>query len=70
MYDLLCRTDTDPETLKNFWSPKETGWQGRDGLWVWDGNTVKLGRDDCCKTINTTKFTELKDKTNKNDNHF
>ena len=24
--DLLCRTDTDSQTLKNLWSPKETVW--------------------------------------------
>ena len=24
--ELLCRTDTDSQTLKNLWFPKETGW--------------------------------------------
>ena len=32
----------------------------RDGLGVWDGNSVKLGCDDPCTTVNTIKFIELK----------
>ena len=24
--ELFCRTDTDSQTLKNLWFPKETGW--------------------------------------------
>ena len=24
--ELLCRTDTDSQTLKNLWFPKERGW--------------------------------------------
>ena len=24
--ELLCRTDTDSQTLKNLWFPNETGW--------------------------------------------
>ena len=24
----LCRRETDSQTLKNLWSPKETGWGG------------------------------------------
>ena len=24
--ELLCRADTDSQTLKNLWSPNETGW--------------------------------------------
>ena len=24
--ELLCRTDTDSQTLKNVWFPNETGW--------------------------------------------
>ena len=24
--ELLCRTDTDSQTLKNIWFPRETGW--------------------------------------------
>uniref|UniRef100_A0A8D0S2V8 DUF1725 domain-containing protein n=1 Tax=Sus scrofa TaxID=9823 RepID=A0A8D0S2V8_PIG len=34
--ELLCRTDTDSQTLKNLWFPKETGW------WV-GGCTKGLG---------------------------
>ena len=33
---------------------------GRDGLRVWDGNIVKLGCDNGCRTINTIKFIGLK----------
>lgn len=33
----------------------------KDGLRVWDGNILKLGCDDACTTINTTKFTGGKD---------
>ena len=35
---LICKTETDPQTLKNLWLPKGTGWvvEGRDGLGVWD----------------------------------
>ena len=45
--ELLCSTDTDSQTLKNSWLPKETGWG--EG---WAGNAVKLGYDDHCTTIN------------------
>ena len=34
------------------------GWE--DGLAVWDGNTIKLGCDDHCTTINVTKFIKKK----------
>ena len=34
------------------------GWG--EWLWVWDGNAIKLGCDDCCTTINVINFTELK----------
>ena len=30
--ELLCKTDTDSQTLKNLWFPKETGWGWGDGL--------------------------------------
>ena len=32
---LLCRTETDLQTLKNLWFPKEIGWRWGDGLGVW-----------------------------------
>ena len=54
--ELLCRTDTDSQTLKNLWFPNETGWEERDGLGVWDRNVVKLGCDDGCTTINIIKL--------------
>ena len=44
--ELLCRTETDSETLKNLQLPKKTGCGGRDG------NAIKLGYDDACTTIN------------------
>ena len=35
--ELICRTETDSQTLKNLWLPKRTGWGGgRDGLGVGD----------------------------------
>ena len=58
--DVLCRTDTDSQPLKNLCFPKEIGYGGRDGLGVWGGNAVKLGCDDDCTTINIIKFIELK----------
>ena len=49
--ELLYRTDTYSQTLKNLQFPKETvaGWGEKLG--VWDGNVVKLGFDDHCTTI-------------------
>ena len=29
---------------------------GGDALRVWDGNAIKLGRDDSCTPINEIKF--------------
>ena len=50
--EVLCRTYTDSQTLKNLRFPDETilGWQ--DVLGVWDGNPIKLDCDDHCTTIN------------------
>ena len=31
-------------------------WGWGVGLGVWDRNAIKLGCDDCCTTINVTKF--------------
>ena len=50
------RTDTDSETLKNLWFPKETDWGGGHGLGVWDGNAIKFGCDDRCTAINVIKI--------------
>ena len=52
--ELLCRTDTDSQTLKNLWFPKETVWRGGGGdvLGLWVGNPIKLDCDDHCTTIN------------------
>ena len=46
---LLCITDIDSQTLKNLWFPNQSCCGGgRVGLGVWDGNSIKLGCDDCC----------------------
>ena len=50
--ELLCRTDTDSQTLKNLWFPKETVWGWGDSLGLWDGNPIKMDCDDYCTTIN------------------
>ena len=63
--ELLYRTDTDSQTLKNLWFPKETGRGWGNGLEVWDGNAIKLGCDDCCATTNVIKFIELKKRKKK-----
>ena len=54
--ELLCRTDTDSQTLKNLCFPNETGWGLGDALRVWDGNAVKSGCDNCGTPINVVKF--------------
>ena len=58
----LCRTDADSQTLKNLSSREETvcGWGNALGLW--DGNHIKLDRDDHCTTINVIKFIGKKEK--------
>ena len=33
---LICRTETDPQTLNNFWLPKRTGGMGKVELGIWD----------------------------------
>ena len=50
--ELLYRTDTDSQTLKNSWFPKDRVWRVGDALGIWDGNTTKLDCDDHCTTIN------------------
>ena len=57
--ELLCRTDTDSQTLKNLWLPKETGWIKEGWAGGLDVNVLKLGCDDGCTAINIFKFTEL-----------
>ena len=41
--ELLCRTYTDSQTLKNMFS-KGVGWGGGggDALGAWDGNAIEL----------------------------
>ena len=51
----LCRTDTDSQTLKNLWSPKETVWGVGGALRLWDGNRIKFVCYDRCTTINVTE---------------
>ena len=50
--ELLCRTDTDSQTLKNLWFPNETVWRVGYALGLWDGNPIKLDCYDHCTTIN------------------
>ena len=57
--ELLRRTETDSQTLKNLWLPMETGLGARNGLGVWDGNFLKLGCDDGCTATNVIKFIEF-----------
>ena len=57
--ELLCRIDTDSQTLNNLRFPNETGWGvGGNALRVWDGNAIKLGCDDRCTAVNVIKFIE------------
>ena len=56
--ELLCRTDTDSQTLKNLWFPKERSWGNWGMLGAWDGNVKKFGCDDHCTTVNVIKFIE------------
>ena len=43
---------------KYFFFLNETGWGWKDALRVWDGNAIKFGCDECCKTINIIKCIE------------
>ena len=43
---LLCRTDTDSQTLKNLWFPEGIVWGVGDVLGLWDGNPEKVDCDD------------------------
>ena len=43
--ELLCRTDTDSQTLKNLWSPKET-------VWCLGGCAVVVDFTDHCTSPN------------------
>jgi len=54
--ELICRTETDTQTLKNLGLLKETDWGYKLG--VCDGN-VKLGFYDHSTTINVIKLIEL-----------
>ena len=45
--ELLCRADTDSQTLKKLWFPEETVWGVGDIFQLWDGNLIKLD----CTTI-------------------
>ena len=50
--ELLSRTDTDTQTLKNFgFQMRVVRWWGY-ALGVWDGNAIKSVCDDHCITIN------------------
>ena len=51
-YELLCRTATDSQTLKNLWFPNETvcGVGGCTECLGW--KAIKFGFNDCCTPIN------------------
>jgi len=48
--ELLCRIDTDSQTLKNLWSLEETFLGVGDVFELWDVNPVKLDCNDHCTT--------------------
>ena len=50
--ELFSRTDTDSQTLKNLWFPKETVQGVGDARGLWDRNPIKLDCDYICITIN------------------
>ena len=54
--ELLCRTNSDLQTLKKLYCPNKTGWGLVHVLGVWDGNAIKFGCNDGCTTINVIKF--------------
>ena len=57
--ELLCRTDTDPQTLKKCMVSKG---DSLDVLGLWDGNSIKLNCDDHCTTINVINSLSNKEK--------
>ena len=57
--ELLCRTDTDSQTLKNLRQVEGQGY----ALGMWEGNPIKLDCDDHCTTINV--INSLSNKNNK-----
>ena len=62
MNELICRTETDAQILKNLQLPKERQVGGMEGeLGVGDGNVSKLGCEDGC--IYTIFYTNDKYKT-------
>ena len=44
--ELLCRTDTDSQTLKNLFSKEDSLGSGGDALGLWDRDPIKLDCDD------------------------
>ena len=56
--ELLCRTESDSQTLKKLMVIKGDGGGGKDGPGVWDGNgnVFKPGCEDGCATINILKL--------------
>ena len=41
--ELLCRTDTDSQTLKNLWSPEEILWEVGGCAWVVGWKSCEIG---------------------------
>ena len=60
--ELLCRTDTDLQTLKNVWFPRETGLGLGGCTGGLEGNAIKLGCDDHFTTINVINSLSEKNK--------
>ena len=52
---LICRVETDLQTLKNLWLPKGTCWGG-EGTGDLGWSVLKLGCGYGYTTINTIKF--------------
>ena len=65
--ELVCRTDTDSQTLKTLWFPKETVQGVGDALGLWDGYCIKSDCDDHCTIINVINSLSKKKKENPKD---
>ena len=50
--ELLCKTDTDSQTLKKLSFPKKQFGEWENVLELWNENPIKLDCDDHCTTIN------------------
>ena len=55
---LLCRTNTDSQTLKTYSFQRRQGGGRGNALRDWDGNAIKFGCDDRCTMTNAIKLIE------------